>query len=470
MSEEDRAARMDPVELAAEVDHRDLAVAELDPVAVNDHADLAFAMHGTAFTRTSVPGTSVPGTTFTRTSLPGAAFATALALSVPGHGSVTLALPVPGASFTGATFTGTIAFPLAFTGTVAVSFTPAFAFSFPLAGTFFPGFLALAGRTLLVGGGRTEGDGDEPGETGDEDGVEPTFSLGGVCDHLDALLQGGMVSDTRRHSCDGGCRKKFSLHAEEGASVVEALGGTEPLQGDGVAPQFAVGLETRDCDPDEGIEPVHGVHQGREPVEENVAVADVLHFVHDDVAEYPGLETALPIAWEDEISAPDSEDCGGGSVRPEKDAEVRGDADPAGDLAHEGEDPRIPTGNQSGAESETTLSPAHGPEEKEGSREPDPEKDGSQRPAMNGLGQRNRRFRSEGIERFAEHEGIRIRYQCHRGGNHNLSARSWNSASSPFPEPVPDSRGCRDKGGHEEFQTDDRPEEDPPARAEVPTE
>jgi hypothetical protein len=196
MSEEDRAARMDLVEFGAEVDHRDLAVAELDPVAVNDDADLALAMHGTAFTRTSVPGSTLAGT-----SLPWAAFATALALTFAGHGAVTLALPFPGASFA-----GTVAFPFSFAGTVALSFTPAFAFAFPVAGTFFPGFFALAGRTLLVGGGRTEGDGDKPGEAGDEDGVEPTFSLGGVCDHLDALLQGGMVSDTRRHSCDGGCR------------------------------------------------------------------------------------------------------------------------------------------------------------------------------------------------------------------------------------------------------------------------
>jgi hypothetical protein len=352
-------------------------------------------------------------------------------------------LSLAGTSFAGTSFARLLSVP----GT-------SFARLLSLAGTSF------TGRTLFFGGGRTEGESDETGEAGNEDGIEPTFSLSGVCDHLNALLQGGMVADTRCHPCDGGCRKKGILHVEESAAVIESLGRLEPLQGVCIAAEFAIGLESGDRDPDERIEPMERVDEGRDPVEKKITVPDVLDLVHEDVTQHAGLEAGFPIARNDEIPGPESEDGRSGAGGSRQHAEIRLHPDLADHLPDEREKARIAAGHETRPPHKPVLPPDHRGEESHRPGKPDEEENLGDRKQGRSRGHHGRGggfgddFDGEGFHRHRHRCRLRL---DHGGGGFGGA------------EPVPDSRREGEEGGHEELQADQHPEGHAPAGSEVPS-
>ena len=126
-----------------------------------------------------------------------------------------------------------------------------------------------------------------------------------------------MITDTRRHSCNGGCRKKFRLNAKEGPPVFEALFWLQTGEGICVAAQFTIGLKTRHRHPDERVEPVQCVYRSGDPIQEHVPVADVLHLVQDDVSKHSSMETGTPILRQDEATSPGTENGRSCALRPE---------------------------------------------------------------------------------------------------------------------------------------------------------
>jgi len=150
--------------------------------------------------------TTLAGTAFTLALSRPVTFALAHFGTIPFTSSLSRTVTFALAHFGTIPFTSSlsrpITFALAFSGFSTLSFAVAgdFAFAFAFART------SLAGRTFFVGGGRAEREWDEPGDAEREYGIEPRFSPSGVCYHENTLMQGGVIADTRRHSCKGGCR------------------------------------------------------------------------------------------------------------------------------------------------------------------------------------------------------------------------------------------------------------------------
>jgi hypothetical protein len=267
-----------------------------------------------------------------------------------------------------------------------------------------------------------------------------------------------MVADTRRHPCDGGCRKKGILHVEEGAAVIEALGGLQTGERVGVAAEFAIGLKPRDRDPDERIEPMERVDEGRDPVEKEIAVPDVLDLVHEDVAQHSGLEAGFPVARNDEVPGPESEDGRSGARGSRQHPEIRLHPDLADHLPDEREESRIAAGDKPRPPHKPVLPPDHRGEEGQRPGKPDEEENLGDR--KHG---RSRGHHGRGGGFGDDFEGERIHRRGHRG------RRRLNRGHGGFggAEPVPDSRRDGEEGGHEELQPGQHPESHAPAGSEV---
>jgi hypothetical protein len=166
-----------------------------------------------------------------------------------------------------------------------------------------------------------------------------------------------MVTDTRRHPCDGGRRKKFALHPKQGATVVETLGGAEPGKGAGVAEQLAVRLKAGHGDPDDGIEPVDGVDEGGEPVLQDIVTADVLELVHQDEAQGRGIKTRFPVAGQDEPGMGHTADGGRASGGTEDGAKILTNTEFHGHLSDLSKEASVATKLEPRPLLETTLAP-----------------------------------------------------------------------------------------------------------------
>jgi len=188
------------------------------------------------------------------------------------------------------------------------------------------------------------------------------------------MTQGWMIADTRRHSCNGGCRKKFRLNAEEGPPVFEAFFGFQAGERIGVAAQFTVGLETRHRHPDERVEPVQGVYRRGDPIQENVPVPDVFHLVQNDIAEHSSMETSTPILRQDEATSPGTENGGSRALRTEQNMDVPIHSKICSDFADEGEQPLVIASLKTGTGDESALAPGQSHQEGNNSQDPDREK------------------------------------------------------------------------------------------------
>jgi hypothetical protein len=290
------------------------------------------------------------------------------------------AAALPGTISFAASFPGTISFAAALPRTISFSFATTGKVAFTLS---FSRTLPLAGRFYFVGRRGAEGDGHDPGDAGDEQGVQPCIFSDGVCDHLNALLQGGMVADTRRHPCDGGRRKKFTLHPEQGATVVETLRWTEPGKGAGVTEEFAIRLKAGDGDPDDGIEPMDRVHQCGDPVLQDVMTADVLELVHQDEAQRGGINTLFPVAGQDEPRMADAAHGGSSAGRTQDGAKILTNAQFTGRFPHLREETRIPARLETRLLFEAMLAPED--PQKEENRPDSPDRDEQRRPKSAGL-------------------------------------------------------------------------------------
>ena len=336
-------------------------------------------------------------------------------------------------------------FATSFTGTVALAPFTAGALLFPLgaSGTValalsLPRTISLAGRLIFVGRGGAEGDGHDPGDAGDEQGVEPCIFSDGVCDHLNALLQGGMVTDTRRHPCDGGRRKKFALHPKQGATVVETLGGAEPRKGAGVAEQLAVRLKAGDGDPDDGIEPMDRVDEGGEPVLQDIVTADVLELVHQNEAQGRGIKTRFPVAGQDEPGMGHTADGRRASGGTEDGAKILTNTKFLGHLSDLSKEASVATKLEPRPLLKTTLAPKG--RQTEQNRPDSPSHDEQSRPQFTGL---RRNLAADGWSwehRLHRHDRLGLN-QGIRGGRLDLQRT----------KPIPQSGHGRHESGNEQF-------------------
>jgi len=122
------------------------------------------------------------------------------------------------------------------------------------------------------------------------------------------------------------------------------------------------------------------VHSSGEPVEEDVAMTDVLELVHHDETHHAALEAAFPIAREDEGATPHSTNRRGHALGSEENAKIAPHSELSLHLTDERKSASVTARLESRARHKSSVTPGEPCGKSEHPEKPGGEEQGAERP------------------------------------------------------------------------------------------